>query len=1380
MGRLGRILLWAIGLLCGLVILVLLVVLIGANIGPGRRLIQREAASLTGGKVTITGLHGFFPNALAINTVTLSDTNGPYAVLDGIKLDWRPWDLIGLVAHVDLASVDTITVQRKPVPNPNAPKPPPPKSSKSSLPNLGIDIARLHVGRLTLGAAVAGVPAALAIDGHLKVQGTAPLLNGASVASLPNSDIALAVTRLDHPGSVNLAAKATPGRLGLHVQASDPKGGLATSAGGLADLDPLTLALDLAGPRDHEALHLALTAGPATLDAAGTTDLLTRHFDVTAHGHAPAMQPRPGLSWKDIALDAHLTGTPGAPVGSGHLLVDTLAAPGGGVNRLTATFSGSRVGPAILHAVADGLRVPGKQPGLFAADPLTVDATLHQEQPGRPIDLIVTHPLAQVTGDILTTPDIRGHLGITLPQLGPLAAAAGTALDGHAALATNFSYAHRIAVVGLGGTFALTGGPAQAVGLIGDDGRIGLTASVVPTTQGRDLRLYGLTLHGRALDLDAKGRDLANTLDARFGLHLPELAAALPSLRGALSVNGTAGGKLDDLSTKIDATGTVGTAKIPTGPMHLVLDASHLPHAPQGTLTLDGTLDRAPLWLAAEIQRQPSGATHIALERLGWKSASGHANLTLPAGAALPLGDLDLRMTRLADLAPLVGQPVRGHLDTSLHTTQADGAAHPTARLDVAGAVASRSFGVSRLKLAGTVVDPAGSPDLDLALTADSIHANSVTGSAHVTARGPEQAIAVAASGRFEHVAGAPARLDTDLVADVPDKHVAISHLFATAKSEVIRLLAPTRISYGPEISVDHMRASVAPASGAPGSVNAAPAMIDVAGKLSPELDLTASVTNVTPALAKPFAPTLNATGVIALQAKLTGTTSRPDGTVHFTARSMQLRTGPAASLPPATLDARADLAGGEARIDAHLDAGPQVRLALTGTAPTDTTGQLDLRARGTIDLAIANPVLGAEGRRAAGRLALDMTATGTPQAPDLAGQVRVAHGEIQDFAQGLRLTDMTALITARGKTISIDNFVAHAGPGTINASGTVGALQPGLPVDLHITANKARPISSDLLTAILDMDLTVKGQAATRVDLGGLITIDSASINVPSGLPPSVAKLDVIRPGQKPPSATSASAGPIIGLDLTLNAPGQIFVRGHGLDVELGGKLTVGGTSKAPVVRGGFKMRDGTFSLAGVNLTFTKGQISFNGTSVTNKIDPSLDLTADSFVGNTVAMLHVGGYASAPKITLSSTPPLPPDQVLALILFQQSTTQLSPLQIASVAAALAQLSGVGGGGPGILDRVRSGLGLDRLSVGSGGANSSGASVQAGKYVARGVYVGARQSTSGAGTQAQVEVNLTRHLKLNTVVGTGGTVTGTTTPENDPGSSVGLKYEFQY
>ena len=276
------------------------------------------------------------------------------------------------------------------------------------------------------------------------------------------------------------------------------------------------------------------------------------------------------------------------------------------------------------------------------------------------------------------------------------------------------------------------------------------------------------------------------------------------------------------------------------------------------------------------------------------------------------------------------------------------------------------------------------------------------------------------------------------------------------------------------------------------------------------------------------------------------------------------------------------------------------------------------------------------------------------------------------------------------------------------------------------------------------------------------------------------MAQLHVIRPGDKPPAASSAAPSLLIALDLAVNAPGQIFVRGHGLDAELGGHLHVGGTSAAPVVGGAFNMRHGTFDLAGISLTFTKGRVGFNGTGVGHKIDPTLDFTAQSVVNSTIAMLNVGGYADAPKISLSSTPPLPQDQVLALILFGTDTKSLSALQIAQVATALASLTGSGGGGFDPLGTVRKSLGLDRLSIGSGNGNASSASVEAGKYVARGVYVGARQATSGGGSQAQVQIDLTKRLKLQTTVGTGGATTGIITPENDPGSSVALKYQFQY
>jgi len=41
-------------------------------------------------------------------------------------------------------------------------------------------------------------------------------------------------------------------------------------------------------------------------------------------------------------------------------------------------------------------------------------------------------------------------------------------------------------------------------------------------------------------------------------------------------------------------------------------------------------------------------------------------------------------------------------------------------------------------------------------------------------------------------------------------------------------------------------------------------------------------------------------------------------------------------------------------------------------------------------------------------------------------------------------------------------------------------------------------------------------------------------------------------------------------------------------------------------------------------------------------------------------------------------------------------------------------------------------------------------------------------------------VDLTRHLKLQTTLGTGGGSAQGATPQNDPGSSIGLSYQFEY
>ncbi len=1384
--RARRIVAWIAGLLVGLPLallaLVLAVVLIGANTGPGRRLIEQQAASLTGGLVRLQGLGGRFPDALTAAHIDIDDSKGAWLSIDNLVLDWSPLRLLGRTAHVERALADRIVVTRLPVADPNARPSPPARPGQKSTLHLSILIDQLRVGRLEVGAAVAGSAVATSIDGHVALADLAPILDGAALDTLPDTDLALTLARLDHPGSVALAARVTPGRLGLHATIDDPAGGFVATLGHLPELAPLHLRLDLDGPRAAETLALAATAGPRasgdaasgggagplTLAANGIVNLLDPHFDVKLALHAPAMQPLPSVAWNKVALDAHLIGTPQAPGGQGSLVIDALSASGAGINSLTARFSGQQAsGPLLLHAVADGIRIPGPAPTMLAAAPLSLDASYDPHQPARPLDLVVSHPLAHIAGRILTAAPLHGRLAITLPDLAPLAAAGGTQLAGHAALDAGFALDGPRATLTLDGPLAITGGQPQAAGLIGADGHLSLSAA----KDGAALILRSLKLDGQALHLSASGSDDQSVLDAKFAVALPALEHVAPSLRGALSLDGRASGPISDLAAHVEATGTPGTATMPTGPLHLVVDALHLPSAPQGSIDLSGTVDRAPLTLKARAARLADGTLHLTLDALDWKSATGRADMALPAGAHVPLGSLSLRMARLRDLQPLIGQPASGSLQADIKTSQAGGGP-PRVAIDLHADGGVRAGSVRRLTLAGTVLDPVADPSVDLRLDASGLSVGAIGGQAHVVARGPQRALDVTARADLVNVAGGPATLDTALRLDLPHSQVALSRLLASAKGETIRLLAPARIAYGATKSVDRLRLSIA----APG---AAASTLDLAGAIMPRLDLKATLANLTPALARPFAPTLDATGVIAAEARLTGTTARPDGTVHLTASGLRLRTGPASSLPAASLLADATLAGGAARLQAHLEAGPSVALTLGGTAPLAADGPLALRADGSVDLRLANAVLGAQGRELDGMLALALSATGTAGNPSLQGTLRLTGGQFQDFAQGVRLTAIDSLIRASGKTITIDHLTAHAGDGTIQVSGTVGALVPGLPVDLRIVAAKARPLSSDLLTATVDADLRAHGLASSRLDVAGGVTIDDASINIPNALPPSVAQLTVIRPGDKP-LPRGAAPSLLIGLDVALAAPGQIFVRGHGLDAELGGKLHVGGTTAAPEIGGGFTLRHGFFDLAGISLTFTKGQVGFNGAGVGHKIDPTLDFVAQSVVNGTVAQLNVGGYASAPKISLSSTPPLPQDQVLALILFGQDMKSLSPLQIAQIATALASLTGSGGSGFDPLGTVRKSLGLDRLSVGSGGSNNSGASVEAGKYVARGVYVGAKQATSGGGTQAQVQIDLTKRLKLLTTVGTGGATTGVITPENDPGSSVALKYQFQY
>jgi translocation and assembly module TamB len=842
-----------------------------------------------------------------------------------------------------------------------------------------------------------------------------------------------------------------------------------------------------------------------------------------------------------------------------------------------------------------------------------------------------------------------------------------------------------------------------------------------------------------------------------------DLAAAEPTLSGQLQANGHAGGTTDNLDLTADLTGGVAVRGTSSGTLTSRIEVNGLPGNANARITAQGSLLDAPIELAATLQQQAEGLS-LDIEQADWKSANAEGSISLPAATMVPAGHLRIAMGRLDELAPLIGQRIAGSLNGDLDASPAK--AHLT--LDVQGADLPGTAAASRIALVADVDQPESHPVVDARLEADGIRATQISASMRLLVNGPVDALAMKLSATSPDLSGAAARVDAVAVLDAQARILSVSSLQADWRQQSLRLLAPVRLTFTDGVAIDRMR------------IGLRQAVLDVSGRIGTALDLTASLRNLTADLATAISPDFAADGTLQADARLTGSTARPTGTVKLTATGLRARNGPGRGIPPANITADATLNGTEAQVEAQLHVGSS-QLRLAGRAPLSSTGGLDLRASGMLDLAMANPILAAGGRRVRGRLTPDITIAGTAAAPRVTGTAQLTDGEVEDAAAGLHISNIVARVQGNGDTLRITQFSAKAGPGTIGAGGSIGVLAPGLPLDLTLTARNARPLSSDLISAELDADLTIRGdatgrgEAAGQLTVGGSVRVRRADLRVPERLPSSIAVLPVAVPGAKPPPPPSAAPASEVVLNLTLDTPQQIFVRGRGLDVEFGGSMKLTGSVTRLRAEGSLNLRRGVLSLAGHALDFTEGAITFNGGSIT---DPAIRLVASSTSANVVATLTVGGTAHNPKITLTSVPDLPQDEVLAHLLFGKGVSSLGPFEIAGIATGLATLTGGGGSGIGDpLDKVRQGLGLDRLAVGSGA--KGGATLEAGRYLAPGVYLGAKQSATGGGAQASVQIDIAKGLKLEGTAGTGGTsAVGASSASN--GTSVGLTYQFEY
>jgi translocation and assembly module TamB len=1179
-----------------------------------------------------------------------------------------------------------------------------------------IDVAQASFDMLHLGTSLAGAPASLAATGSAHLRTIHDMLFDA------------VARRIDGDGEYELHLHFDEKRMDGSLKLHEPAGGPLENILSLPGLGALQAAVNLTGPRSAERLEISLQAGNLTGHAQGSLDLSELSADLEFSFESGPMNPRPDLGWERAVLNGRWHGSVKSPNAEGHLEVTHLRVPGSAQAAALTADLAANLGNAELHALARGLRIPGAQPRLLEDDPLKIDASVRLDDPARRLEVTASHRLFALHG---TAGEQSATVELRLPNVTPFAAYAAQDLRGSAVINARLSGYPSATQMKLEASAVLIPGAQIWAGAVGDRARLEFSGSFKDDA----LTVDNLKFTGRTLALAANGSVSARSIKARWDLALSDLGAVSPALAGSMKGSGTVEGPPTALAAEASLSSTLSIRGSQSGTLSAEVKVRGLPLTPAGTLIAQGSLDGAPLNLDVAMERRADRALHAVIHRANWRSVHMDGDIMLATDKAQVHGQLVLAVAQLQDLQHLLGVEIAGSLAGNLALRPDGQRTRAHLRIDA-----------QDLMLAG------------------------VAGGAHVSGEGFTDSFAFNAGVKIPKLKGAAASLETSGNLNLDSSEVLLSGALGNYRGQEFHLLAPARIRFARGVSVDL-------------KLGSQKAEFDLQGQVAPTLELRASLRNVQPALINGFLPNLLAAGVIDASADLHGSFAKPMGEITVDALGIQSADDAALGLPPANIRFKAGLRGHTADIEARLDAGAASQLSAVGEAPLASDGEVDMKINGKLDVGVMNPFLEARGQHASGQLDIDATVTGSAAVPHIAGTLDLKNGKVNDYGRGVSLTDITAQIAGNEGALQIKNFTASAPPGTVSMSGSVGILQKGIPVDLKITARDAQPIVSKLVTSNLNADLAIKGTARERLDVTGSVHLNRTLIGIPNGLPLNVAVLDVRRRGNK--TVVVPEKPLIIGLGVSVQAPQEILVQGRGLDAEMGGDLQISGTTDSPFVTGGFDLQRGTFSLATGRLNFSAGRVSFNGAGLKNKIDPTLDFTAQATVGDTTAIMHITGLADAPQFEFTSNPAKPQDEIMALLLFGAPTQQLTPLQLAQVGAALASFSGVGGdGGLNPLVKIQRSLGLDRLTVGAGTTTTptgadTGASIAAGRYVSKRVYIEAKQSTTGT-SQLEADVDLTKHLKLQTRLGNGAASVQGTTPDNDPGSSVGLRYQFEY
>ncbi|OCW58661.1 hypothetical protein AWJ14_00030 [Hoeflea olei] len=1349
---------------------------------PGGRLIAITLNRLGSGPaqtVEIDRVDGLFSGSTRIGHVMLSDGTGePWLLLKGIKIDWSPFALVNAAFDADSVSIDRVELARLPEAGEDASE-----SGAVSLP-VAFDIRRIVAGDIVLGEPVAGRVARFEARGSAKVN-----------ASLSTALADLVVKRTDGVGgelTLDADYEESENRLDVSAKLSEPAGGVMANLAGLSPNDAITLTATSQG----SLADWQLTANGLVNDAlVAEAKLRLNRSDA---GEAVSVEAG-GEFERFLPPDLRQV-----VAGRSQLLLEALVEPdrNGAVIDLFSFTSGSvsaegrgrvaREGAVDLTLTAgprDGVApfVFGEGDGRvsLAVPQLSVGVKGNAEEAAVRVEVSTDRVAAtgysadaiQATADFdrfsLATRSGAGSFEVKLGAAGSSneivarALAGGVSVTGDVALAEDGAVSSdkvtlRTGVAevvlenasydGAGGVAARIAGSIrnavlseQAPDILGPETRFAAEVSrdAAGAVAVRDFQLasdHASAAGGVALSDDGG-------IEGDIEASLKQLAGLNAAVSGGLDLTASVSGQSSAPGFEARITGQ-GLSVEGRDLSDLVLSAKGVadPAAPQADLDLSGTLEGRPV-KGRVVVAQSDGAVRVDPLRLEVADNLVSGALVLDQ-AYRPTGTIELDLKDLGSLSALALQTVKGKGAGSIRFEVRDAKSVADIALGFPE-IRDDGYSVRDARLKMTVADLMGTPapvgTLDVArLSAGGTDVSGLTA-------GFSQEQGWTAIEAKAQAAGFPVSLDARVRQSEGQTEIEVASARTSYQGLKIDLLEPARAVIR-DGTTRIERLVISPGGG----------RVAVTGSAGQQLNLDVALANLPLTSVNAVAPGAGLSGSVSGKVTVRGTASAP--VVDYTLDAGNVRAAAASSVTdvPVSLKASGGLRSGRLSFDARASGGG---LAFAASGGLDTGGSKAVSAKidGSVPFSLLSAPLARQGIALSGAAQVNMDIGGTVGGPRISGTVRTSGARLVDARTGIAVNDLSAEIGLSPQQASIRSLSGTlSSGGRISGSGTVG-LDPAasFPADLNLKVERGRYADGRTVATRFDADLGLSGPLTGLPQLSGTVVLDETTITVPDTIPSSIAQLNVTHENasaqvrsqaERLSGGGSEGASTGVGLDVQVRAS-RIFVRGRGMDVELGGSVRLTGTTGAPVAAGGFDLRRGRLSIVGQTLDFDRGRLGFAGSVV-----PILDLAASSRSGSTTVTIAVTGPADAPEFKFSSSPTLPEEEVLAQLVFGRSMNSLSALQIAQLAEAVGQLTGAVKGG-GLVEQLRRATGVDDIDVRTD-EETGDTSLGVGKYLNDRTYLGIESGGSAGAGKARIDLDVGKGIKLRGEASSSGETKG--------------------